>query len=820
MTVITQESERMDQQRLLAKIPDSQELKRSMPIVWLLSAVLVIAVQLNVVAQDPLEVNVRVAQSATTVNCPTGEHRVAIVKASLADPGSGANASAFGFALLSPKDVKDVKMFARYWFFFPPDKVQSNRDDDSGKLGKTLVPGQISKGNVDTFFSNCSVDKENITRLLIQANDQTSIHEAAGTLSASGLQFKAATESKQKLANALTDSEESNVAFSEAIRAALQQQAADNVSSTQQPGPATTEPVNTGDQSEAIQKSLKQLDGKIDAFAYAYRLLLAALIFAAVIAVALVILAAILFYVKPTLRPRVLLDQEVKNEIRQRIADEMQDFSKLNAQAGHGAGDNMDVNALREFISNQFGKKFLEPDVQKGLNKLTAELNKQLLPLAGNNSNEASPILGQLSSAREQVETMWEAYSEKPCPSGALRTLQKDWTRLQSVFLPFRQTDFKDVLNYARGSVTLFQLLTEKFKNETSNPEVLKKETEFLFSGLQEIYNESTSPERRFSLSPQGQLIGLRETLRDHKDRTQSVITTIKAVLPDVSGPSDMMAAALVEKFNSNTELVASAEKLKAANEELTGKVATLKTQVQESTQLAGALSQYVHLSTNVELDSSQIQSILQRFNAGDQTQRQLRLRLSAAIEALDQAVASVSNAGRQDALDALKISEFKDHLLELLANIENFTGEALWKNCLSAGFVGKWAHQLLRAELVARTYFAENESLALLLPPLSEACTAIRATIREFKVRVPFLTLLSDPPACARVRYDGDEKLSNLPEYQEKVDAKWEQRKPGEDPKFIVDVELFPWESDSNGNPGEMVAISGSRWNKGPLNA
>jgi hypothetical protein len=791
MTTSLQESELMDQQR----------------IVWVFSTLLLLAVQLNVAAQ---EVRIEVAHSTTTVKCAGVENHLAIVKASMPTAGADANASAFGFALIPANG--DVRMFARYWFFFT-DKVLSKRDDDSGTLGRNLIEAeQTLKPKVEKFFGDCSVAnaKPVILEVLDRVTTETSVTDVISALSTTGLQFSAVTESKQNLANSLTDNAESHVALSAVMRTTVQLQ-----SDGTRPPPGPPNEVKASlDQSEAIKKNVKELEAKIDSLSSWNRELSILLVAALSLSAALVIAAILLFSLKPRLLHRILAVPEVTNEITQRIVTAVRLMPPPNSGNENARStDHAENKAIREFISNHFGRKFLDPDVEKNLGNLTSELNQHLLPLAHKDANGSSRTLSRLKSAGKQVQTMWEAYSEKPCPSGALTTLQKDWAALQNTFQPFKQNDFAGVLSHARESVAVFQLFHERFRDQNHKPEEVRQEFDGLLKELEKTYNDFTSPEQRITLSPRYQFADLSFKLHSYNETTQSVITTIQKVLPNASGPIDEMTSALVAKLNSNTELVSNAEAIKAANEKLTSELETLKTQAEESTQLAGALSRYVYLSTDTQLDSPQVQAILQTFTAGNYTHRQLRLRLSAALEALDHAVATVTKSGCTNALAALRISDFKDHLAKVLTNIEQYAGEELWKKCLSSGFSEeRWLHHLLRAELVARTYFADDDSLALLIAPLSEASTALVATIREFNVHVPLITLLSDPPAGAQVRYEVDSKLKELMGFKQKVHARLEQLKQGEDPKFIVDVELFPWRSDTIGNDGEVIAISGSQ--------
>ncbi|MCA1565907.1 MAG: hypothetical protein LC803_09770 [Acidobacteria bacterium] len=306
------------------------------------------------------------------------------------------------------------------------------------------------------------------------------------------------------------------------------------------------------------------------------------------------------------------------------------------------------------------------------------------------------------------------------------------------------------------------------------------------------------------------------EAVNTVKKKIKDATHAVSSVLPKASGNIDEMVSGLVTEFNSKIELAKKAEAFRDEAEGLKTELEESQAQAKDSMELAGALSQYVNLSADKKLAPPQVRDILEQFNVGESAHRQLRLRLSAALPALDQALEEVRQAGRGDALDALRINDFKDQLRGLLTNIEDFTGDAMWKDCLSSGFSKQWLHNLFRAQLLAQTYFAEDEALARLVAPLAEAGAALRAAIRHFNVRVPCLSLLRKPPAGARVDYEVDPKLSKLSEVRRKVRATLRSAQGDFDNAldFIVDVESFPFQSDSTEDfGGRVVVVSPVEW-------
>lgn len=314
---------------------------------------------------------------------------------------------------------------------------------------------------------------------------------------------------------------------------------------------------------------------------------------------------------------------------------------------------------------------------------------------------------------------------------------------------------------------------------------------------------------------PTGDRDNITETARSVQTKIQSAATVVSTLIPGASGTIDVMVSDLAKEFDSKVRTAKKAEEFKERAERLQRELTESKAQAEVSTKLAGALSRYVNLSAEGGLDPEQVRNILQRFSTGERTHRQLRLRLSAATSALDEAIEEVRRASREDALDALRTGDFMDPLRRLLTNMEDFRGDAMWGDCLSSGFSDQWLHNLLRAELLARTYFTEDGALSPLIAPLAEAVAALRVTMRHLNVRVPFISLLSKPPAGARVDYEVDPRLSGLQEVRRKVQATLRSQSKLEDGfNFIVDVGLFPFQSDSAEKfGGRVFAVSPAEW-------
>lgn len=906
----------------------------------LLTLLLCLTYPLTTPAQGPAEVSTQLIPYASTVKCNQEDYNLFVVRAAMpASPTEQAGASALGIALVHTGNG-EAKIFARYWFNFTRDPLLK-RDDDNGTLGTKLIAFNESsfRENVDKFFRGCQADKEAgaVFQVLDKANPQSTVEDVVAAFGTNGLELKseAVTGDQQLLNLPQTGDAAAQVLFARAIRASLTRQLENKASTASVVASPLNIPTTTGERSAAstelaaTKKSLDEAASKINSLSTLLSILLGVL----VTALFLCVVVFFLFYFSPTLQRKVFFRREDAAEIRRQAIDELYmawgkisepteaqqklgemlqsyrqrfeeardrpaairstyhdfetDLSKFSLSLRVDKNpvadrkDDAELNAARQFINDHFGVEFVTKDLRMSLGDLSDELNKNLLPLAGN-SNSKRRTLQQLKAVRQQIEGMLPNYSLEERPEGALVILKRQWDSFHDTLQPLKRIEPANPLGYAKEAVALFNIVREEFRYQPPKSEDLKSQVKRFFKILHELQFEHLPAEMHSGLIPTDILTRLRQALYGNKEafdnlgrlnraisdfqrdypsdgdanpdsldeaikmvkhyksaldllkdyrssddrnniaravktlqnKVQSAITAISKVMPGASGTIDEMVSSLVTDFRSKIELATKAEQFSAEVARLQGELTTSQTRAQDSTKLAGALSHYVNLSPDKELDPSEVQCILRRFNNGESPHRQLRLRLSAAIPALDRAIKDVRHAGREDALDALRVSDFMERLRGLLTNIEDFTGDAMWKDCLSAGFSQHWLHNLLRADLLARTYFAEDESLAPLVAPLSEASMALRAAISHFNVRVPVLSLLIKPPDGAHVDYEVDSKLSKLPEARRKVRAVWAQRNPAEKPNFIVDVESFPVRSEHGEDfGGRVIGLALAEW-------
>lgn len=913
---------------------------------FLLAALFCLPLSRSVPAQDSAtKFSAQVIKSAVTLKCGDDEFKLVVVRANMpAQPTAETTgrASALGVALV-PAGTGDIKIFARYWFFYknrPGDSVEQQllrRDNDTGELGTKLFSfdEHLFGGNVNKFFKDCADDKARtaVIQALSQANPQASIEEVQTAFRNAGLELDPnglTTELKNIDEPSFVD-DAGQVLFAETMHESLRRQLGKETSAAVEPSPAAAHSSDAG----ALAGELKTIKDRLEenrkltaALSTLVRILLG--VSATFLAAALFF--AVLFYFNPALQHKFFLRPEDATEIRRQTIDEFYrglqkisdssaarrdleeildesekrlaeadgDLGKTKAAYGelqrllkqfslslpaekNGGNTKVDADiiAVRQFISDSFGITFADADVSKGLADLTAVLEENLRLLVSDDSEHPLRILTRLEAARRQIEAMWSEGSSEPCPEGALTLLAQSWKSIHDALEPLGQTDHEQRLARTREAVALFGYMHEKFPRRSDEPNGLKSKVERFFGDLDAIQSMHMTDDARSDSTPEDILIGLdgklssyKQTSTDFKnlsnavrtlqqelpassgtdsiaqatqmakshrkvlellkeyrpsDDCDNIVKTVRSVqtklhsaslsisklLPGISGTIDVMVKGLAEEFGSKVSLAARAEEFKGQVESLQGELEGSKAQAKESTGLASALSCYVNLSVEEVSEPDRVAEIFRRFSSGERTHRQLRLRLSAATSALDQAIEEVRREGREDALIALRVGDFHERLWKLLTNMEDFRGDAMWRECLSAGFSEQWLHNLLRAELLARTYFTQGGALSRLSDPLTEASTALRMTLSDFDVRVPFIDLLSKPTAGARVDYEVDPKLNRLQEVRRKVQAMLREQSKVEDGfNFIVDVGSFPFQSGSAESfGGRVIVVSPSEW-------
>lgn len=856
------------------------------------------------------------------------------------------SATAFGIALV-PTTKGEVKIFARYWFLLGRagtvgDQLLLKRDDDTGKLGQKLwafdEPSFAASGA--EFLQACEPDEVSaaVVQALAQAKPPSSVEEVINSFGATGLELKAdaAKSDQQNIDKPLTLSEADQVSFAQVMHTLVLTQLGKDPRVTDAGAFSAGGPASNADdrskvfaELEATRKSLEETGKRVASLSTVIRVISGILLTALVLAVVIALL-----YFNPKLQRKVFFRADDAVEVRRQALDELyrgfqkigkpgeaqeklgeilssygsrfneakgnltkvelvyQDLDKelkrfslsLTIDKAYGDGNNqVDIVAVRQFISDNFGITFVDMGLMQGLKEISDAFNKNLLPLAANDSRFHKRILPQLEETRRHVEAMWSQYSNDACPDGALATLKQEWEALHDTLQPLKRIAPTNALSFAQESVALFEYLHEKFLHQSQRAGDLKTKVERFFNDFDGIQITNQPADAQSKYGPENILISVNEELltnrkhlaqftdlsrnirslqgelrssncasteiitqatamaRDHwavldllrdyrpandpgdvlntvrslQDKINSATSAVLTVLPKISGTIDVMVTGLIEEFNSNLEMAAKAKEFNERVKLLQAELTTVQAHAADSTQLASALSQYVHLSAEEIIDPHQVQSLLRRFRAGESMHRLLRLRLSAALPTLDQAIEDVRRAGRDDALDALRISDFKEQLYGLLTNMENFPGNVLWKECLSSGFSEQWLHSLLRAELLALTYFAGEQDFAMLVESLIEAGEALQSTMRHLNVRVPFIRLLTKPPDGARVDYGVDPRLSKLPEVKRKVQARLRAPSDFEGGfSFVVDVGLFPFQSENSEDfGGRVILASPAEW-------
>jgi len=286
----------------------------------------------------------------------------------------------------------------------------------------------------------------------------------------------------------------------------------------------------------------------------------------------------------------------------------------------------------------------------------------------------------------------------------------------------------------------------------------------------------------------------------------------ISGVVDQASGTIDDMVASLIAKYRSNEDLATRTNEIKQNAERLEGELIEARARADNSTRLAVALSQYVNLCTDGDaLDGNQVRAIYEQFIGGEETHRELRLRLSATLLSLKRAVEKVGGAGRTDVLTALRINRFEPELWNLLKDMENFKGDSLWRLRLLKGFESQWLHDLLRADLLATTYFGDDEVLSSLIDPLRQAGEALRATMRTFGVKFPPVRLLSAPPRGTEPETSVDPSLFRLQVVKQEVRRILSEHRGL---VFLVDIESFPFEArEIEPFNGRFIKVNPSEW-------
>lgn len=785
----------------------------------LFAVVLCLFAHHSVLAQ---QATIQLAQLTTTVKCNSADHQFVVFKASTSDTETP-RASALGFALIPQGG--ELRMFARYSFVFDG-KEFVKRDDDSGLKKENLRPVEKDWSDevVKKFFNTCEFDTVPAVSLLAKNDLGASLDNALNAFREKRLQFKQEETLKPNQTQPLTNDDAATLAFATVIRDALQKHNWTTTPSSQ----VDLTPILT--EQRKLETNIKSISDQVRAFKYLF-------IGAVILALTLGAIVVLLLLLLPLLRRNLFVDPETAATTNLKIQALETSINNLSGSLQRTAQDDAETVALRKFISNHFGVSLLDHDVEKELEALDQELKQVLLPLAADGSLST---LDRLRSASDSVTTIWGLSAAGECPPGALATLNDEWVGLLNALERFKSEEFKALNNPALEAIKILQYLNEKvFK--LADPKELQQHVKNFFVELRDIYSEVHPNEASSKPNPEEILKDFKNKLKEHRKATYAFSTfnggapeklsvavasvcdqltkagrAVEGILPDETGTVDERVSALVAKFKADEERVAKATDLENDVKNLNLDLVSARGEADAKGRLAGILAEYVHLSPQRELDSSQIGTILGSFADTDKPHRQLRLRLSAAIDALDHAIADLNHAGRSDVFDALKFTDFRYQLVTLLNCMDGYRGEALWTGFLSKGFTQGWLSTLFRAELLAKTYFADAGDLKIIVNPLVEVGAALRDVMEEYDVHVEKIELLSAPPEGSEVKPEVNLDLKKIPEIGRKVLQLINQLPPGQDPRFIVDVGLFAWKKTTGESyEAEVYIASTGGWAK-----
>jgi hypothetical protein len=183
---------------------------------------------------------------------------------------------------------------------------------------------------------------------------------------------------------------------------------------------------------------------------------------------------------------------------------------------------------------------------------------------------------------------------------------------------------------------------------------------------------------------------------------------------------------------------------------------------------------------------------------------------LSSALLAMEKAIGTNGAGQDSDLVDALFLNKIKPALRNVLARMEECSGDQLWTNVLYEGFNQQWLHYLIRADLLLRTYYSTCAELSLLRKAVSLACNSILAALYDYHVEIREVELFEKLPPNMDTEpvYPG---LRNLPAVMKKVGLMVQNIKAGE---VVVDVTSFPvFVNGVQENRGRAAIANPSAW-------
>ena len=251
------------------------------------------------------------------------------------------------------------------------------------------------------------------------------------------------------------------------------------------------------------------------------------------------------------------------------------------------------------------------------------------------------------------------------------------------------------------------------------------------------------------------------------------------------------LVASLADEYLSIKPNADRVQEFETQNGELKLQLDSANAEVEAGKQLVDEISAQLNFnSEHLKAADHPVTTILDRLKEERTSSVHLQLRtgLSSALIALDKAIKA--SPEDKEVVDALYLDKIQEGIQVLLKMMEDCSGEQLWHKALSEGFRENWLHNLIRAELLLRTYYADRREFSFLRTAVSLACSSILVALHELQVEVVEVRLLEERPREMETEpvYDG---IRNLPTVRESVSARLSNTETKE---MVVDVISFPY--------------------------
>src|SRR5215213_1268287 len=293
----------------------------------------------------------------------------------------------------------------------------------------------------------------------------------------------------------------------------------------------------------------------------------------------------------------------------------------------------------------------------------------------------------------------------------------------------------------------------------------------------------------------------------------QGVIDQVKRALPNLTGKIRELVTSLAGEYLKVEPEARRAQGLEADKATLQGQLAQAHGELEAGKQLVDEIALEFNFKLDRLKDDEQaITTTLKRLKGERESSvyLQLRLGLSSALIALEKTANANGSEECNDVVQALHLDKVKSGIQNLLGQMEECTGEQLWHKGLSEGFSQKWLHYLIRADLLLRTYYADQREFGFLRQAVSLSCSTILAALYEFQVEVVEVALLGERPKemDTEAVYPG---IRNLPAVRDKVRWKITNAHTQE---LVVDVTSFPYfVKGVQENRGRAALANPSAW-------